>query len=107
MCMVIGQREEINMEKLYKIAVNTWKELNKKVEKFNGSLEELYDKLGGHCFEDDLFDVNYGLICTTIIKKDEKIELVDNLELWDENANYIGYFDVNWLEERVNKREEN
>ena len=87
----------------YKLALKNWYELKTIVERFKGTLEELYDKLDGHCFEDDLFDVNYGLICTTIIKKDEKIELVDNLELWDENANYIGYFDVKWLEEQINK----
>ena len=95
------------MEKLYKLAVNTWKELKEKVDNFKGSFEDLCEELGGHNFEDDLFDVYYGLICTTIIEENGKIELVDNLELWDENANYVGYFEVNWLEERINKREVN
>ena len=96
------------MEKLYKLAVNTWKQLKEKVEKFDGSLEELYDELGGHNLKDDLFDVNYSCFCATIGIKNNQLFLYDNIELWnDKEYELVGYFDVNWLEERVNKREGN
>lgn len=54
------------------------------VKDFKGNLEELCSYLGGHNLEKDLFDVNYGCICATIMNKDGTFIVSDYVEVWDD-----------------------
>lgn len=42
-------------------------------------------ELNGHNFDEEskLFDVNYGNICTTVIFRNDKLQLVKNVEIWN------------------------
>lgn len=48
------------------------------------TLKSLCEDLKGHNFDGELFDVNYGNICATIIYRDNKIKLTDSVEIWNE-----------------------
>ena len=50
----------------------------------NKSLESLCEELKGHNFDGELFDVNYGNICATIVFRDGAIKLVNSVEIWNE-----------------------
>lgn len=55
----------------------------------NKSLEVFHSELVSDCmdcmnFDGELFDVNYGNICATIIYKDNQIKLSNNVEIWNE-----------------------
>lgn len=90
------------MKKMYKKALKCWYRLKKIVDNFNGTLEELCDELGGHNLEDDLFDINFEWICGTIVQRDNKLELIDNIEIWeDKNFEFLGEFDIEWLEKNI------
>ena len=65
------------MKEIYKNALKSWHKLKHIVETFNGTLEELCDKLYGHNLEDDLFDVNFEMICGTITKEENKLKLTN------------------------------
>ena len=51
---------------LYEKALINYCELSKIVDEFQGSFEELCVKLGGHNYEGNLFDVNFGVLCATV-----------------------------------------
>ncbi len=52
------------------------------------SLEEFHDNLSSEMdcmnFDGELFDVNYGNICATIIYRDYQIKLINSIEIWNE-----------------------
>lgn len=76
--------------KLEKQAKADFKELKKIVnENQHLTLEELCDKLGGHNFEEDLFDLNFGCICATIYLRDNKLILGDDVEIWNDEECYL------------------
>ena len=90
------------MKEIYKNALKSWHKLKHIVETFNGTLEELCDKLYGHNLEDDLFDVNFEMICGTITKEENKLKLTNYFEIWDySNLNYLGLFTVEYLEQNT------
>lgn len=90
------------MKEIYKNALKSWHKLKHIVETFNGTLEELCDKLNGHNLEYDLFDVNFEMICGTIIKEENKLKLTSNIEIWnDNNFEFLGTFNVEWLEQNT------
>ena len=85
---------------LEKKAISSYEELEKIVENTTLSLEELCDELGGHNFEDDLFDLNYSWICATIYNDNGKLKLYKSIEIWnDETYEFYGTFDVDWLKQ--------
>lgn len=87
------------MKEMYKKALESWYKLKAIVDNFNGTLEELCDKIYGHNFEDGLFDVNYEWICATIVQRENKLELIHNIEIWDDNTyEFLGTFEIDWLE---------
>lgn len=63
--------------------------------KTNGSVptqqefKQLCDLLGGHNYSNELFDLNYGVVCLTILFKDNKYyELSPNVKIWEKD-NFI------------------
>lgn len=84
----------MNNEIIYEKAEKDYSNLCSVVKDFKGNLEELYSYLGGHNLEEDLFDVNFGCICATIVQKDNKLKILPNIEVWDDekleciNSNY-------------------
>lgn len=93
-----------DLTKIYKYALESYYKLKNIVETFNGTLEELCDKLKGHNLKYDLFDVNFEYICGTIIKKDNSFLLTNSIEIWNDSTyEFIGTFDVKWLEKKLNK----
>ena len=70
------------------------------------SLKELNDKYGGmnyYCYDDKLFDLNFGVICATF-RKDEKgnVYLDDSIEIYDDDNNdFLGNFWVKLLRKEV------
>lgn len=89
----------MNNKELYEKALKSYKKLNEIVKNHKGTLEELCDELGGHNFEDDLFDVNYAWICATVCKTDKGLSLCNSIELWnDENFEFVGIFTIQELE---------
>ena len=71
-------------------AIADFKELKKIVnENQHLTLDELGDKLGGHNFDEDLFDLNFGCICATIFLRDNKIVLSNSVEIWDDEECYL------------------
>lgn len=89
-------------KELYKKAVENWYKLEDIVKNFKGSLEELCNKLYGHNFEDDLFDVNYSCFCATIGIKNNQLFLYDNIELWnDKEYELVGYFEIEQLKKEI------
>lgn len=90
------------MVRIYKYALESYYKLKKIVDNFKGTLEELCDELGGHNFEDDLFDINFEWICGTVVKINDHLELVESIEIWnDKNYEFVGDFYVDWLEKQV------
>ena len=70
---------------LYGQAYKDVVELDNLVNEFNGSLEELCIKLGGQNFDEELFDVNYGVLAATIEEDDGKLVLNKNsIDIWDD-----------------------
>ena len=89
-------------KELYKKALCCFNELKEKVENYQGTLEQLCDELGGHNFEDNLFDVNYAWICATVYKKNKGFVLDNYIELWDdENFEFIGTFAIEELKKII------
>ena len=89
-------------ERIYKYALESYYKLKSIVENFNGTFEELCDKLSGHNFEDDLFDVNFEWICGTVLLRNNMFKLVDNIEIWnDSNYECVGTFDIEYLEKHI------
>ena len=87
---------------MYKNALDSWYRLKNIVDNFNGTLEELCDELGGHNLEEELFDINFEWICGTIVQKDNKLELTNSIEIWDdEKFEFLGTFDIEWLEKNI------
>ena len=50
------------------------------------TLEEFYEQIGGHNLYGDLFDVNYGNLCATLVYRNNKIQLTKSVELWTEDC---------------------
>lgn len=84
---------EIGLEKLKRVqrvvekANKDIQNIKKDIDKFNEkglSLQYAYHKLGGHNFDDNLFDVNYGAICATVLWKNKHLELSNSVEIWDD-----------------------
>ena len=51
------------------------------------TLEEFCEQLNGHNFDNfdgDLFDVNYGNLCATVVYRNNKIQLTKSVEFWGE-----------------------
>ena len=88
-------------EKIYKYALESYYKLKSIVENFNGTFEELCDKLSGHNFEDDLFDVYFELICGTVLLRNNMFKLADNIDIWNDNCEYVGTFDIEYLEKHI------
>lgn len=74
----------MNNEMIYEKADNDYFNLCEKVQNFYGSFKALRAYLGGHNFEDDMFDVNFGCICATITNKNGTFIVNDCVEVWDE-----------------------
>lgn len=50
------------------------------------TLMELCTKLDGFNFDGELFDVNYGNLCATLVYRNNKIQLTKSVELWTEDC---------------------
>lgn len=82
--------DKIKNLELEKQAIEDFKKLKKIVnENQHLTLDELGDKLGGHNFDDDLFDLNFGCICATIYLRDNKIVLSNSVEIWNDEDCYL------------------
>ena len=57
------------------------------------TLEEFCEQINGHNFDGELFDVNYGNICATIVYRNNEIKLTKSVEVWAEygciNSDYV------------------
>lgn len=92
-----------NLE-LEKQAIVDYKKLQKIVnENQNLTLEELGEKLGGHNYDENLFDLNFGCICATIYLRDNKLILGVDVEIWDDREGYL--YDSNFDMSEVLKYE--
>ena len=86
-------------------ATYEWLELHDIVEHWERSFEELCVELGGHNFEEDLFDINYKMIVGTITNKNGKISLSKNIEIWSNEDIITNDFDVLYAEIEVSKED--
>ncbi len=78
-------------DKNYYLILSKWyyKKLQCEVEIANLegiSLEQLCERIGGHNFDGELFDVNYGSICATVICRNGIIKLSNNVEVWGDDC---------------------
>lgn len=82
--MVVGNIEyEIqSINELVSDSINDYNELQEVVTTFDGTFDELFNKLNGHNKDCDLFDVNYKCITASVYRDD-----VGNIKLGE-------YFDV-------------
>ena len=77
--------ESIEMARCYyeilknKVAIANLR--HKSLEEFHSDLSSDMDCMN---FDGELFDVNYGNICATIVFRDGVIKLVNSVEIWDE-----------------------
>ena len=68
---------------IFKKALCDFEELCNEVIKY----DDLYmccEILKGYNYNGDLFDVNYKSICVTIRKTNGKLEVVQNIDVWDD-----------------------
>lgn len=90
-------KEELN-ERVIDYAKLSYKKLEKIVNEFNGTLEELCDKLNGHNLDDNLFDVNFEWICATVLNKNNKLVLLNSIEIWNDTTyEFLGTYNVESL----------
>ena len=75
--------------KLEKQGIEDYKELKNIVENSKLNLTELCTELNGWNLENNRFDVNYKNICTTIYYINNKFEVLNTVELWDDENNYL------------------
>ena len=76
--------------KILNIAKNNYNVLKNIVEENKElDIEDLCDLLHGHNLEEDLFDVNFGVICATIIYKNGVPTLSNNVEVWNDEDCYM------------------
>ena len=68
-----------------------YKELVQIVSEFEGTLQELCDKLDGYNLEDTYFDCNYKSITATIDIADEQIgiEASRTIDIWDDKNSIL------------------
>lgn len=76
----------MNNEMIYEKAEKDYFNLCSIVKDFKGNLEELYSYLGGHNFDKDLFDVNFGCICATITEENKLFKVSNAIEIWDDQT---------------------
>lgn len=77
---------------IYNQAKEDFQELKEIVSNTDLSLEELCDELGGHNLSYKLFDLNYKSICATIIRTEERLRLLNSVEVWnDKNYQLIDW----------------
>lgn len=83
-------KEGNRVRELYGRAYKDFVRLNNLVNEFNGYLEELCKELGGHNFDGELFDVNYGVLCATVNEKDGKLVLnQQSIDVWNDKLSYM------------------
>ena len=66
-----------------------YKKLQSEVEIANlelKTLEEFCEQINGFNFDGELFDVNYGNLCATLVYRNDKIQLTKSVELWTEDC---------------------
>ena len=73
------------------------------------SLKELNHKYGGmnyYCYDDELFDLNYGVICATFRKDDNgNVYLSDNIEIYNDEYGFcMGDYWVKLLRKEVKRK---
>lgn len=73
---------------LYEAAWADFWKLAKEVEDFEGSFEDLCVKLGGQNYEDELFDVNYGVLCATVKNVGAaRWVSTSSIDIWNDSLN--------------------
>jgi hypothetical protein len=69
-------------------AVEEYKELRKKITNYTGSFEELCEELNGFNEDEEMFDINYKSITTTIYNKNGKIKISEYIDIWNDEEAY-------------------
>lgn len=72
---------EIN---IFKKALCDFEKLRKKIINCDDNLYICCKKFRGHNYTGDCFDVNYKSICVTIRKRNDKLEVVQNIDVWND-----------------------
>lgn len=93
-------KKAFDIPTIYERAEQDYAKLKKMVEGCDCSIDQLCYDLGGHNLEDDLFDINFGVICATIVLRDDHYEVLPNVEIWDDEN--CGCFDYNYYCKGVN-----
>lgn len=97
--MTIEERDNMTREEIIKQSIGTYNRLKAIVENYKGTLEDLCEELHGQNLCEDLFDVNYEEICSTVVLRDGELTLTTDYELWlsEDIYDYIDV-DINELE---------
>jgi hypothetical protein len=84
-----------------KKGLEEFKELREFVKNTKLSFKELLEYFKGWNLDEELFDFNYKSLTATLINRDNKIELSENIEIWDDpHTAFIGTIDAyDYIEE--------